>query len=546
MPGAGDPYAAPRALAAFGLVALVLVMSPGTPGVGAPMGWTLAMLLGLEGVAAIANHPASSVWGVHGRFQGLVAAVLIAAALYAGTRLSREAARPVVRSVAIVMALIALVMLFQVARGTEPVGTFGNRAIAAQWLAVGVAMVGAYALVTRSGARWPYVAALLAGALALGATGTRGAIAAVLVAALVAGFAVTDPALRRRAVIAAAVVAASIAVGVALGGTSVTSKMTTQALRGGSAAARGQIAAGTVDMIADRPVLGVGPGRFLYEFPRYETADHARIEGADVRPDQAHSQPLQLAAEAGVPALLAWAVLMGAAVVAGFRRARNGDGVAFVATVGLTAYLAQASLGVAAVETDVLGWLLAGIAIASTAQARTSRGADWGRWLGAAVCVVGLAACLLYLRADREYAASQQVFDAGRIDEAQSLTAAATALDPFTDVYRVARADAAAYGSRADKALAVAALDQGLVLEPHSYDLAYSRAALMSDLGRPADHVAAAYGSAVTLYPQGLAVRRDAMSAYLAAGERSRARTLARGVLLLDPTDSVARDLVAP
>src|SRR5206468_863211 len=57
-----------------------------------------------------------------------------------------------------------------------------------------------------------------------------------------------------------------------------------------------------VAMFRDRPLLGVGPGRY-----RERYRDYARRIGNDVRPvREAHSLPLQIAAEQGLIGLLGW------------------------------------------------------------------------------------------------------------------------------------------------------------------------------------------------------------------------------------------------
>lgn len=59
----------------------------------------------------------------------------------------------------------------------------------------------------------------------------------------------------------------------------------------------------TLDMIADRPLLGFGPGNYAITYPRYTVAGPTRL---------AHSSYLQTAAECGLPALVALLLLLGA------------------------------------------------------------------------------------------------------------------------------------------------------------------------------------------------------------------------------------------
>lgn len=71
-------------------------------------------------------------------------------------------------------------------------------------------------------------------------------------------------------------------------------------------------------MIADRPLVGLGPGMVADLYPRY------RVEWA-VRDDvpHLHNSFLQLAAEQGLPKLAAYLALMGVACAAGWRRFRR-------------------------------------------------------------------------------------------------------------------------------------------------------------------------------------------------------------------------------
>ncbi|MGD9495278.1 MAG: O-antigen ligase family protein [Armatimonadota bacterium] len=156
---------------------------------------------------------------------------------------------------------------------------------------------------------------------------------------------------------------------------------------------------GTVGMIAARPLLGFGPGSFEHAYPRYAQAGFTRM---------AHQTPLQIAAEAGLPAL----ALVAAAV--GMIACRLGRGVRFG---GLTAL--QAAAGLAALVglgvqnladytwyVPAVGMTLAatvGLALAAVRDAEaTGEGAGRRRWLcwaGAALALLIIAGCGVGLRA---------------------------------------------------------------------------------------------------------------------------------------------------
>jgi hypothetical protein len=119
----------------------------------------------------------------------------------------------------------------------------------------------------------------------------------------------------------------------------------------------------------------------------------------------------------------------------------------------------------------------------------------------------------------------------------------AVAGNPLVDVYRVGASDAARFlqstGAQAAPG-AIALLDDGLELEPASYDLRLARARTLLAASAAPDEVMEAYLDAVDAYPLGLTARREAMEAALVAGDAAEAGRLALGVLDLYPDDPIA------
>ncbi|MBI5230998.1 MAG: O-antigen ligase family protein [Coriobacteriales bacterium] len=486
----------------------------------------LALFLVLCASAAVfSGGAASSVFGVHGRFAGLVMVLGVWGAAVAGVVSVSGQARWLVRSLAVTAGIEALVIVFQTLNGLAPTGSFVNADPAGAWLALAAAASCAGAVSTRGIERRLLVAASAAAAAACVATGSRGAMLALLMGALVPFVFVRSS--KTRAV-GAALLLSAVGLGLLLSGPSLLGKFTPAALSGGSAASRVQIWRASASMISERPLLGVGPGRYVYAFPRHQPAEHARLEPGDVRADQAHSAALQTAAEAGTPAAFVAIALFVFAAYSALSAARRRDAAGLVALAVLAAYGVQGLFGVSSAATDVLGWTAAGMALARMdalpgSRLRVPAKALWlhveraGRVMVGLASVTALVAVLLYISGDSSYSRGLAHFEQGEFAEAWSHYSEAVERNPLTDTYRVAQADAALYMSPDVKTIALRSVDEGLQLEPGSYDLALSRARLLASLGVPAPTVARAYERARDLYPLGVAIRAEADAADRAA-----------------------------
>jgi len=71
-------------------------------------------------------------------------------------------------------------------------------------------------------------------------------------------------------------------------------------------------------MIADNPLTGVGPDRVAECYPHYRLPTAVRRA-----PSHLHSNPIQIAAEYGVPALVSWLAIVAAFAAAAWRGLRN-------------------------------------------------------------------------------------------------------------------------------------------------------------------------------------------------------------------------------
>jgi O-antigen ligase len=75
------------------------------------------------------------------------------------------------------------------------------------------------------------------------------------------------------------------------------------------------------DMIRDKPIMGQGPGMILRAYPKYRWP-----EAPNPQQPHLHDNPLQIAAERGLPALVFWVWMMAVLLATALREARTGPG----------------------------------------------------------------------------------------------------------------------------------------------------------------------------------------------------------------------------
>jgi hypothetical protein len=103
----------------------------------------------------------------------------------------------------------------------------------------------------------------------------------------------------------------------------------------------------------------------------------------------------------------------------------------------------------------------------------------------------------------------------------------------MVDTFRVAEYDAAAYLGGAYLEESLVSLEEGLEVEPASYDLALARARALKLLKSPISEVADAYVSSVELYPLGVEVRAEAVQLLYAANRNDEAAAMERDLVRL-------------
>lgn len=526
LPFAADPWQSARA----GVLALACLIGLRAHSdevrISAPASGLLGGGALLVAVSALAGKPASSLFGVHGRFDGVVAALVLALVALAGVASGSAAIRPLSKAVGIAAPIVAGVVIYQRLVAAQPNGLSGNPVLAGGWCAIAALVLVAAALGERGAVRAWLAAAALAAGVATALTSSRGALVGLVIGGLLIALVMVTRAGWRKAVVLLVLLAALVGVAVSIAPARFSSTDATA----GSAAARLEIWKATVRMVADRPLLGTGAGRYLYVYPSYQTARHALLEPG-VRADQAHSVPLHVAATAGVPAALLGGLLLALAFVSAGAKALRGSASGLVVLAGLGAWSGQALFGVSTVEIDGLVWFLGGVAISwlpdmashlrsttasralarslsPTAAVRTMQGAQ-------APLMLVVALCAVYITSDVYFEAGRTAYAATDFARARILMTDSIRIEPTTDVRRVGLADAAgmliATGAPAGAALqAEKTVSAGLALEPRSYDLAYARARMLRDGYAPPERILAAYCDAIRLYPYGAEAASDA------------------------------------
>ncbi|MBK8977832.1 MAG: O-antigen ligase family protein [Planctomycetes bacterium] len=274
-------------------------------------------------------------------------------------------------------------------------GSFlGNLNAAAEVAVVGLGAATALALRKRVALPWLATAAVCAGYL--GVDGSRGGLVAAALALLAAAVlpAGEPRGVRRLAALGALVLVAALGwlgraprpdVLPTAGGATIA--------RPSTVAIRTELWSASLEMVASAPLLGVGPGQFRHEYPRFRS--QAEIEASTFgrrqptfAPDP-HQDALQIAVEAGLPGLLLALLLLARSLPAVLRRG-PGRAAAPAVLAFLATALVRAPVGNAPAAAAFAALL--GSAAAAPERARRRLGA-WSKLgsalLGAALVAVG-------------------------------------------------------------------------------------------------------------------------------------------------------------
>ena len=160
-----------------------------------------------------------------------------------------------------------------------------------------------------------------------------------------------------------------------------------------SVAERSLIYQTVVEIVRDRPLLGVGPDNFPAVANLYRSLESLRF-GALLTQSSAHGWPWRVALDTGIGGLLVFAVLVVTIGVVAARRLRSAnDWRVPVLAVALVTYLAGGVFTVNDLGTEWLFWLAAGLLIGAGAEGRALS----ARPLRGPRAVVGVALALGFL-----------------------------------------------------------------------------------------------------------------------------------------------------
>lgn len=537
------------------------------------LGWlTLAALVGVDPVTAWLGHPQ--------RHLGLVTWVVCLLGFRLGTALSGDRIHRVLGVGALVgAALLGLGALVDLV-GWHPAGVNfpgtrvgGFTGLPALLGAAGVLLVPlAFGAAAQVAPRWRRLgqAAAVLGLVAVVASQTRGAWIGLLVAAVVA-WPVLGP--RSRSTQGLAVAGLGVLVVVAVltpvGGRVVS----LFDLNDGTSKGRVSEWHLATGVVADHPLVGVGPEGYRIVVPGHIDDGYTRSYGREVIVDRAHNGVLDLVVVGGVPAGALLVVLVGGVGITLWRG--RGAVTPFVAgaTAATFGYLAQQLFLFPLAEVEPLAWIIAGVAWVG-ARSVTTTGAGSAGASGATgddaaeaaapevaapglrgvrtVLVVGALAVLviggLDVVADRRLAAAGQALTHGDQRRALVLADAATTLRPDSiDAWYVA-AEVAASGpslvdlddglDRVESGLAVSARDPAL-LDLHERLL--TERALRSELPDDRARALAAVDRRLVDDPSNPAHSRHQGLLLVAEGSDGAARLALARALSLDPGDLIAR-----
>jgi Flp pilus assembly protein TadD/O-antigen ligase len=293
---------------------------------------TAACVLWIAVAMLLSDTPLVSVAGRWPRYEGLLTLAVYVAVFAVGAKVlggSGGSRRRALLSLSLAVAGIALFIIAGLeSAGLRPLGgaedvrpgaTLGN---ATDQGLVGVVIAGALAAQGDSDKAWQVWlrrVGLLAGAGVAILSGSRAALAALLIVALFSACAWMNGRSWSPVKIAAGAAVAAAALGVVV---LLVPSARNRLLTAGTVDGRWLLWDRSRGLIADHSVSGVGPSGFVDAFPEYLNGEWARTVGDSFPADSPHSWPLQALAAGGVPLLALVLALITVSLLAVVRRLR--------------------------------------------------------------------------------------------------------------------------------------------------------------------------------------------------------------------------------
>lgn len=344
--------------------------------------WPALALAAWTGLATLTSTaPTTSLWGQYGRYDGLLGLVagLLTAGLVIGYRASQPRHLEALAAATLLGGAGALAYVLVQGLGldwiewfnqsgvpiAQPYGTVGNSNFSGAHLAMVVPLaVAAASQLAPRWQRWAMVGFAMAAAVGVVVTQTRGGLLALVVG--LAGAAWLDPgplAHRVRWPLAALSVAGLVVVASAavLAGPADQTDGSRGLLASSTLAERREIWVTSARLVADQPLVGVGPDALGLAYP------YATTSAATLNPDEAHDIFVDRAATAGLPALAAYLWLL---VTVGRQAWRARTSIPpqrrwLLTGFGgvLAAYLAQGTVSIDVVPLTFMAWTSIGALI---------------------------------------------------------------------------------------------------------------------------------------------------------------------------------------
>lgn len=298
----------------------------------------------------------------------------------------------------------------------------------------------------------------------------------------------------------------------------------------------------TLDLVRDHLALGIGPSRYLTEFPRYETHEWVAWAGPYRMVDSPHSWLLQAVVVGGIPLLVVALSGLAAVVHAGLDHVRadpRRTGL-FLAVLGY----AIATLPHFTNPTSTL-WaaFLVGVLVARPARVESALRERTAVGLVAAACLVASSAWVGDAYLDRGMQHARQ----GDVEAAAASFRDANTWRPWdVDVRTLAARAMAEQASIGSVAAADAGADlarSALTSVPDDYEATVALGASLITTGDLTEAITV-LDTAVALAPQRPAAYVQRAVAHLASGDRESARSDLGQARRLAPRDVRVRDLL--